>query len=246
MPALPQGQVDGGVRGLETKLPPRGDGVAEVVPACVLPLRERCPRRSSVDDQRLSPFLSFDGTGMYASVARKRIGPGRLSAHATRGEANPRVRCSRIRDRCGTRRSRFPGRDREGRPRASPIRRPRRHRSRGYLRFRCRRGPRGPSPRVGRCRKVEPSVPSDQARCAGRASRRMRPRAPERSWRATPRGNRRASHVMRRTRSRPARGRRRRRSRSSCAAADDGVAPLEPEHRSSRGEPPTRPRRRGP
>ncbi len=28
VPALPQGQVDGGVRGLETKLPPRGDGVA--------------------------------------------------------------------------------------------------------------------------------------------------------------------------------------------------------------------------
>jgi hypothetical protein len=51
---------------LETKLPPRGDGVARVFPACVLPLRERCPRRSSEDDQRLSTFLSLSGDDMYA------------------------------------------------------------------------------------------------------------------------------------------------------------------------------------
>jgi len=95
VPALPQGQVDGGVRGLETKLPPRGDGVAEVVPACVLPLRERCPRRSSVDDQRLSPFLSLEGTGIYASIARNRIcregsAPVRLGRRRTLGSVVPR------------------------------------------------------------------------------------------------------------------------------------------------------------
>ena len=177
VPALPQGQVDGGVRGLETKLPPRGDGVAEVVPACVLPLRERCPRRSSVDDQRLSPFLSLEGSGMYASIARNRIGPGRLSARVTRGEANPRARCSRIRDRCGTRRSRFPGRDREGRPRASPIR----PRHRGCRRkLRRRRVPRRRSPRAGGWRWAEPCLRSDQARCARHATRTMDRRAPER------------------------------------------------------------------
>ena len=89
VPALPQGQVDGGVRGLETKLPPRGDGVAEVVPACVLPLRERCPRRSSVDDQRLSPFLSLEGSGMYASIAINRIGLGKAQRPCDSGGGEP-------------------------------------------------------------------------------------------------------------------------------------------------------------
>ena len=58
---------------METKLPPRGDGVAGVVPACVLPLRERCPRRSSEDNQRLSTFLSLTGHDMYASIVKDRV-----------------------------------------------------------------------------------------------------------------------------------------------------------------------------
>lgn len=147
----------------------------------------------------------------------------RLSAHASSADATLRVRCSPTRCRCGARRSRCPGPDREDRRRASSCHRHRCHRRRRAWSFLVRRA------RTSRCRRAlprraTPLVRSERARFVDRSIR-LRRRAEGRGSGRIPRATRSAIHhatpAMRpRTRSRRTRARLQRRSRGSFAPAD--------------------------